>query len=107
MQLFHRTLVATDFSEASTPAFEEAILMARENGSELLIAKLNALIAEARKAGIAAKPLILAGAAHEAITEAAKENDDDLVIMGTHGRKGVARLFLGSVALRVMTILHV
>jgi len=119
---------------AVTPAFREALLMARENGSELLIAnayqhpnmleadsvapgvyeewdrnlragieeKLNALIVEARKAGVTAKPLVLAGAAPEAITEAAKDNDADLVIMGTHGRKGVSRLFLGSVASRVI-----
>jgi nucleotide-binding universal stress UspA family protein len=134
MNLFHRILVATDFSEASTPAFQEALLMAKENGSELLIAnayqhpnrleadsvaagvyeewdrnlraeiegKLNALIVEAQKAGIAARPLVLAGPAHEAITDAAKDNDADLVIMGTHGRKGVSRLFLGSVASRVI-----
>lgn len=134
MNLFHRILVATDFSEASAPAFQEAILMARENGSELLIAsayqrpnrleaasvapgvyeewdsnlraeiegKLKLLIEEARKAGVAARPLVLAGAADEAITEAAKDNDADLVIMGTHGRKGVSRLFLGSVASRVI-----
>jgi nucleotide-binding universal stress UspA family protein len=134
MELFHRILVATDFSEASTPAFQEAILIAKENGAELLIAnayhppnvleadsvafgvyeewdrnlrveiegKLNALVEEARKAGVAARPLILPGAPHEAITGAAKENDADLVIMGTHGRKGVSRLFLGSVASRVI-----
>ena len=134
MKLFNRILVATDFSEASTPAFQEAILMARENGSELLIAnayqqpnmleadsvafgvyeewdrnlrveiegKLNALVKEAGTAGVAATPLILPGAPHEAIARAAKENDADLVIMGTHGRKGVSRLFLGSVASRVI-----
>jgi nucleotide-binding universal stress UspA family protein len=134
MNLFHRILVATDFSEASTPAFHEAILMAKENGSELLIAnayqrpnmleadalafgvyeewdrnlraeiegRLNALVEEARTAGVAARPLVLPGAPHEAITDAAKENDADLVIMGTHRRKGVSRLFLGSVASRVI-----
>ena len=134
MKLFRRILVATDFSEASTPAFQEAILMAKENGSELLIAnayqrpdmlqadavafgvyeewegnlrdevegKLNALVEEARTAGVAARPLVLTGAPHHAIADAAKENDADLVIMGTHGRKGVARFFLGSVASRVI-----
>jgi nucleotide-binding universal stress UspA family protein len=135
MKPFHRVLVATDFSEASTPAFKEAILMAKENGAELMIAnayqppnileadfvafgvyeewdrslraeiegKLNALVEEAKKAGVAARPLIVLGVPYEAITEAAKENDADLVIMGTHGRKGVARLFLGSVASRVIS----
>lgn len=135
MNLFHRILVATDFGEVSTPAFQEALLMAKENGAELLIAnayqppsvveadtvapgvyeewdsnirtdiekKLNALVEQAKAAGVEARPLILPGVPDRAITEAAKENDADLVIMGTHGRKGVSRLFLGSVASRVIS----
>ena len=38
----------------------------------------------------------------QAIVEAAKRNRCDLVVMGTHGRHGMAHLLLGSVAERVV-----
>jgi nucleotide-binding universal stress UspA family protein len=135
MNPFRRIMVATDFTDASTPAFEEAIELAQKNGSELLIGhayqppnatqadavapgvyeewdrnlrtqverKLQGLVADAKKVGVQAKPLVLVGAAYEAIVDAAKENKADLVVMGTHGRKGVSRFFLGSVASRVIS----
>jgi nucleotide-binding universal stress UspA family protein len=37
----------------------------------------------------------------EAIVEAAKESNCDLIVMGTHGREGLERLMIGSVAERV------
>ena len=43
------------------------------------------------------------GAAHEQIARIAKTKRADLVVMGTHGRSGFAKLFLGSVAGRVVT----
>ncbi len=65
--------------------------------------RLEELVKEAAKEGVHAEPLILTGAPYEAIAEAAKFNDADLVVLGTHGRKGVSRLFLGSVAARVIS----
>jgi len=38
MKMFQRILVATDFSPASTPAFEEAVKIAKREGALLLIA---------------------------------------------------------------------
>jgi nucleotide-binding universal stress UspA family protein len=38
------------------------------------------------------------GAAHDVILEAASALGCDLIVIGTHGRSGVARAFLGSVA---------
>jgi nucleotide-binding universal stress UspA family protein len=38
------------------------------------------------------------GAVAEEIQNFARENHVDLIVMGTHGRKGLAHLFLGSVA---------
>ena len=64
--------------------------------------KIQPLVEEARKEGVDARPLIVEGSAHHAIAQAAKDNGADLVIMGTHGRKGVARFFMGSVAARVI-----
>jgi nucleotide-binding universal stress UspA family protein len=65
--------------------------------------KLQRLVEDAQKAGVVAIPLVLTGAPDEAITEAAKNLDCDLVIIGTHGRTGVSRFFLGSVAARVIS----
>ena len=65
--------------------------------------RLRPLVEHARKEGVEARALILTGFADEAIIEAAKREGADLIVMGTHGRRGAARLFLGSVAARVIS----
>lgn len=65
--------------------------------------RLEPLVEKARSEGVKAEALILTGTPYEAITEAAAEQAADLVIMGTHGRRGVSRFFLGSVASRVIS----
>lgn len=42
------------------------------------------------------------GSPHEAILEYVEDNDIDLVVMGTHGRRGIDRYLLGSVTERVL-----
>jgi nucleotide-binding universal stress UspA family protein len=63
---------------------------------------LRKLVAKARQSGVRVKPLLLEGVAHERITQAARARKADLVVIGTHGRTGFARFFLGSVASRVL-----
>ncbi len=63
---------------------------------------LRPLLAWARKAGVQARGLILNGAPHEAVNRAARRHRADLLVVGTHGRTGVARFFVGSVAARVV-----
>ena len=41
-------------------------------------------------------------AVHEAITRSAEELGADLIVMGSHGRKGLEKLVLGSVTQRVL-----
>jgi len=65
--------------------------------------QLDRLLAKARKSGVRAKGVLAEGAAHERIARIAKTKRADLVVMGTHGRSGFAKLFLGSVAGRVVT----
>ena len=65
--------------------------------------KLRPLVERARKEGVEAQGLLLTGFADEAIIEAANQQGVDLIVMGTHGRRGPARLFLGSVASRVIS----
>jgi nucleotide-binding universal stress UspA family protein len=64
--------------------------------------RLAALRAKTRKAGVKAATFLLDGVAHERIARAAKSKKADLIVIGTHGRTGLAKLFLGSVASRVL-----
>jgi nucleotide-binding universal stress UspA family protein len=64
--------------------------------------RLGALKAKARKAGVKAITLLEDGVAHERIARTAKSRKVDLIVIGTHGRTGLAKFFLGSVASRVL-----
>jgi nucleotide-binding universal stress UspA family protein len=64
--------------------------------------RLNAVLARARAAGVRARGLLLEGVPHELIARAARKAD--LLVIGTHGRSGLARLFLGSVASRLVAL---
>jgi nucleotide-binding universal stress UspA family protein len=63
--------------------------------------QMNRLLARARTAHVRARGMLLEGVAHEAIVRAARRQRAELIVIGTHGRTGVARFFLGSVAARV------
>jgi len=64
---------------------------------------MNALVKEASEAGVRATPqLVRGGVPAEEIIRAAAENKTDVLVLGTHGRSGVAKMMLGSVAGRVV-----
>jgi len=83
----------------SPRVFEEMEAAARQEAQK----QLRALVAKARKAGVRASSLLLDGVAHERIVRAAGSKRADIIVIGTHGRTGVAKLFLGSVAGRVVS----
>jgi nucleotide-binding universal stress UspA family protein len=59
----------------------------------------------ARKAGVHFEPVIeTARTPYHGIVEAAKKRDCDLIFMSSHGRTGLMRIALGSVADKVMTL---
>lgn len=123
---------ATDFSAASEDAFREAVEMAKVRGEKMVIAHviatpglvgygvgevaefteariregcqegLNALKTKAELAGVKATTTLLTGTPHDEIANAAEEEGADLIVLGTHGRTGVSKFVLGSVAARVM-----
>jgi nucleotide-binding universal stress UspA family protein len=66
--------------------------------------RLRVLLERARKAGVRGRALLLKGVAHEAIVRAARAHRADMIVLGTHGRAGVARFFVGSVAARVVAV---
>jgi nucleotide-binding universal stress UspA family protein len=65
--------------------------------------EMDRLVKQAVDAGVRATTAIVAGGmpARE-IVRAAEEAKTDVLVLGTHGRTGVARLFLGSVAAAVV-----
>lgn len=126
-----RVLFATDFSDASQPAWKQALALARANRARLRILhvvaplaleqgarwayaeaeaqiranarkQLQALGRKARQAGVRAEGLLLRGVPREAIVRAARSMKGAWIVVGTHGRTGLAGAFLGSVAARVV-----
>jgi nucleotide-binding universal stress UspA family protein len=55
-----------------------------------------------RTSGLAAETAVRYGDARSAIVDEAKEWDADLIVVGSHGHKGLRRWLLGSVALSVV-----
>jgi len=65
--------------------------------------QLGGLAKKAVTAGVRAQTLLLNGDPAQQIVRAAKSKRMDLIVAGTHGRKGFSKFFLGSVAERVLT----
>jgi nucleotide-binding universal stress UspA family protein len=63
---------------------------------------LEELCARARAAGVEADWQTSIGSTHEEICARAEELDADLIVIGTHGRTGLAHALLGSVAEKVV-----
>jgi universal stress protein A len=62
-----------------------------------------ALLADkARKAGVRASSLMVTGDPAQQIVRMARSKRADLIVMGTHGRRGLSKFFVGSVADRVV-----
>ncbi len=58
---------------------------------------------DAEKAGVACETLHAKDFPAEAIIETAKSRGCDLIVMSSHGRRGLARVLLGSQAVQVLT----
>jgi len=63
---------------------------------------LSQVAAGLQEEDIAAETTVVRGQAAEEILDYVKNNQVDLVMMSTHGRSGISRWFLGSVAERVV-----
>jgi nucleotide-binding universal stress UspA family protein len=125
----NRILFATDFSDASEPALHVAASLARDHGAKLIVLHasriedypLGELVDEDSqppRAEIKKLEKIASGVdgvdtecrwvhcdgSHEAaaIVAAAAREHADLIVIGTHGRRGLSHLLAGSVAERVI-----
>ena len=87
---------ANDAGAASVMEIELDELEA--SGKELL----EATTARVRAAGLQVDATLRDGVPSAVILDTASRSDCDLIVMGTHGRHGVARVFLGSCAETVL-----
>ena len=78
--------------------YEEMDLAIRTDAQK----RLRVMLARARKVGVRGRALLLKGVPHEAIVRAARAHRAEMIVLGTHGRTGMARFFIGSVAARVV-----
>jgi nucleotide-binding universal stress UspA family protein len=127
-QLPRTILVATDFSDTAEQALDYAIALAGKLGAKIYLLNaiglptfgvvpelgvaatstmIDGLVADNQKALdmlIGAKAptklhtLMRTGVPRDLIVDTAAEIGADLIVMGTHGRRGVSRALLGSVA---------
>jgi len=123
-------LYPTDFSAGARPAFEVACALASEGGGRVVVLhverpplatlggtagvpplpseydrerfweELKAI--QPARGGITAEHCLEYGEPAAVILKVAQEIGADLIVMGTHGRTGLRRLLMGSVAERVV-----
>lgn len=141
--MYKRILVATDGSELSAKAIENAIALASALKAELYALKvvqryahsyfegsmpidmketarieadwsaaaqkvIDGVVAAAKVRDVTVHGLVIhSDQVSEAVIAAAKRNECDLIVMASHGRKGVSRLLLGSETQHVLTHSHI
>jgi nucleotide-binding universal stress UspA family protein len=84
----------------SLRAHDELVAIARRAADR----QLALLLTKARLSKVRARAFRVHGDPHREILRAARAKEADLIVMGTHGRTGISRLFLGSVAERVVRL---
>ncbi len=134
MTSFKQVLVPTDFSECSERALDVAVAIASKFEASITLlhaswlppsayavyaagldwptdemakaaqSALDVVVAQTQKRYARTDGLIVSGEPWQAILEGAKERHSDLIVMGTHGRRGVSRTLLGSVAEKIVRL---
>ena len=92
------------FFEGSATVSIDTIKAAEAKWADDAGVQLDSIVAEAASAGVKAKATVVkSDLIAESIISAAKKHKADIVVMASHGRKGLKRILLGSEALAVLT----
>jgi len=122
--MYDRILVPTDGSRSAEAAARHGIVIAeafdasvhvisvtgeKERDERLAKAQAQDAISHLeelfeQESDLSCQSVIEHGSPYEAILSYASENDIDLIVMGTHGRRGLSRVLLGSVTERVIRL---
>jgi type II secretory ATPase GspE/PulE/Tfp pilus assembly ATPase PilB-like protein/nucleotide-binding universal stress UspA family protein len=118
MPLFRNILAPTDFSRNSVAAVNYACDLARDSKSTLHLLhasidladdrkvehleRIGAMLENGNRPSVDTVQQVISGEPEHIITEYARKNDVDLIVMGTHGRTGLKHLTMGSVAEHVI-----
>jgi nucleotide-binding universal stress UspA family protein len=95
--------------EVPTYGYPEMLAVAVEFASEIerrAVENLEKIAREARRPNVEVDTMVRRGSPWVEIVEMAKKLPADLIVMGTHGRRGMPRLLLGSVAEKVVRSAH-
>jgi nucleotide-binding universal stress UspA family protein len=88
----HAVAVPLPVHDAGGFAREQMVQEERTHGDEILAGAMKL----AKDAGVVAETELVGGSVSEAVLTAADEHGCDVIVMGTHGRTGIARAVLGS-----------
>jgi nucleotide-binding universal stress UspA family protein len=101
---FGSNLLVLHSAPFGTPAVSPPIAYVPESSAQIREAAKSRVQAMIEETGLGseAQVIIQLGPPHIGIMDSVKQFDADLIVMGTHGRKGVARFFLGSTAERIL-----
>ena len=96
------------YFEGSIPLNAKDVARIEAQWSDEAQAAVDAVKKQAEAKGVKAKALVSrSDIVSDAIIAAAKKQKADLVVMASHGRKGIKRLLLGSETQQVLTHCHV
>lgn len=113
-----KILVPVDFTKLSDKVIEQATILARASGADLLLlhctdrpsdlASARVKLAEkavkaSKKYNVTCDSKVLEGSIFKIIPEEAAENDYSLVVIGTHGVRGLKQKLLGADILKLIT----
>lgn len=131
--MFQHILVPTDFDDHASRAFDVAVALATKFDGRITLLHVYQIppsiyssdlawpteqLAAAAKSSLAdaiakaktqyprTDSILEVGSPGETIVSVANKNHIDLIVMATHGRRGIARALLGSVTEKVVRLAH-